>query len=274
MGLTDQIEVDRGGNRLIVVTSPRIISEIEEIVAEMDKPARQVMLEARIIEVSTNDAKKIRRRLGPAQRQGTVFVEGTYSSISGTFTDPTKLGNLQTVPNTPGSYDIFKFRNFTRLPFSFPAFLDLMIQNGSARVLASPKLATLNGKAATMLVGQRIPFVVSQTVFAGSAAAPTTSIQKEEVGIKLAVTPLINADGWITTNDRARGQFPSPASTARTQDLPVIANAPGVEPRYAMRDSSTVIIAGLLNTSRPPTRRACRCWATFPGWASSSATPP
>ena len=55
-GLSDQIQVDHSGNRLIIVTSPRIISEIEEVVAEIDKPARQVMLEARIVEVSTDDA--------------------------------------------------------------------------------------------------------------------------------------------------------------------------------------------------------------------------
>src|SRR5437879_4800522 len=43
-GLTDKIQVDRGGNRLIIVTSPRVIAEIQSIVAEMDRPARQVML--------------------------------------------------------------------------------------------------------------------------------------------------------------------------------------------------------------------------------------
>src|SRR5580765_9019432 len=42
-GITEKIQVDTGGNRLIIVTSPRVISEIQHIIAEMDKPARQVM---------------------------------------------------------------------------------------------------------------------------------------------------------------------------------------------------------------------------------------
>ena len=245
-GLTDQIEVDHGGNRLVIVTSPRIISEIQEVVAEIDKPARQVMLEARIVEVSTDDARKLGVDWDLLNRQGMVFVEGTYSSVAGTFTDPLKIGALQTPSNTPGSYDVWKLRNFTRLPQTFAGFIDLLVQNGSARVLASPKLATLNGKAATMLVGQRIPFVVSQTVFTGSAAAPTTSIQKEEVGIKLSITPLINADGWITTTITPEVSSVT-GYNGQYKDLPVISTRQA-STTVRMRDSSSVIIGGLLNT--------------------------
>ena len=247
-GLTDQIEVDRGGNRLIVVTSPRVISEIEEIVAQMDKPARQVMLEARIIEVSTSDAKKYGVDWDLLNRQGMVFVEGKYATISGSLTDPTKITNLQTPQNTPGRSDVFSLRTFSRLPMSFAAFLDLMITNGSARVLASPKLATLNGKAAKILVGQRIPFVISQTVFAGSAAAPTQSIQREEVGIKLSVTPLINADGWITTTIEPEVSSVT-GFNGQNKDLPVISTRQA-STTVRMRDSSSVIIGGLLNTEQ------------------------
>ncbi len=247
-GLTDQIEVDHGGNRLIIVTSPRIISEIEEVVAEIDKPARQVMIEARIVEVSTNDARKLGVDWDLLNRQGMVFVEGTYQSVSGTFTDPTQIGALQTPANTPGTYDVWNLRNFTRLPQTFSGFLDLMIHNGSARVLASPKLATLNGKEASMLVGQRIPFVVSGTVFAGGAASATQSVQKEEVGVKLAITPLINADGWITTTIRPEVSSVTGYNGAN-KDLPVISTRQA-STTVRMRDSSSVIIGGLLNTEQ------------------------
>jgi type IV pilus assembly protein PilQ len=247
-GLSDQIEVDHSGNRLIIVTSPRIISEIQEVVAEIDKPARQVMLEARIVEVSTDDAKKLGVDWDLLNRQGMVFVEGTYKTISGSLTDPIKITDLQTPHNTPGTNDVWALRNFSRLPLTFAGFIDLMIHNGSARVLASPKLATLNGKAATMLVGQRIPFEVSQTVFAGSAAAPTTSVQKEEVGIKLSVTPLINADGWITTTISPEVSSVT-GYNGQNNDLPVISTRQA-STTVRMRDSSSVIIGGLLNTEQ------------------------
>jgi len=53
------VQIDRGGNRLIVMTSPRVIAQVQEMVATLDQPARQVMLEARVVEVSTDDLKQL-----------------------------------------------------------------------------------------------------------------------------------------------------------------------------------------------------------------------
>lgn len=248
-GLTDQIEVDRGGNRLIVVTSPRIISEIENIVAEMDKPARQVMLEARIVEVSTDDAKKLGVDWDQLNRQGFIFVEGNYTSITGdNGENPDVLTDLQTFPNTPGTNDIFKLKNFTRLPKVFRFFLDMMIREGNARVLANPKLATLNGKEATMLVGQRIPYIVTGTTFAGGGAANTQSVQREEVGIKLSITPLINADGYITTVIRPEVSTVT-GFRGQNSDLPVVSTRQA-ETTVRLKDGNSVIIGGLLSEER------------------------
>src|SRR5262245_55450541 len=81
--LAADVQVDRGGNRLIVVTSPRVIAEIQAIVQRLDVPARQVMLEARVIEVSTDEAKKIGIDWDLLNRRGFVFAEGNYDSKAG-----------------------------------------------------------------------------------------------------------------------------------------------------------------------------------------------
>src|SRR5262245_22749936 len=117
-GISEKIQVDRGGNRLIIVTSPRVIAEIQRVVVEMDKPARQVMLEARVVEVSTDGLKKLGIDWDLLNRQGFTFVEGTYDSVNvGSGLSPggagTASGTLQAFPNTPGTYDIWKLGNFT-----------------------------------------------------------------------------------------------------------------------------------------------------------------
>ena len=262
-GLTDQIEVDHDGNRLIIVTSPRIISEINEVVEQLDRPARQVMLEARIVEVSTDDVRKLGVDWDQLNRQGFVFVEGNYTQIQGTLTNISGLQNGQMFPNTPGTHDIFHLNNFSRLPQVFNAFLDMLVTNGTAKVIANPKLATLNGREASMLVGQRIPYEVSQTVFAGGAAAPTTTIQKEEVGIKLAITPLINADGYITTTIR-----PEVSSVTGFQgpnaDLPIVATRQA-ETTVRLKDGTSVIIGGLLSEDRTVTDSRVPLLGDIPG---------
>src|SRR5262245_2876969 len=105
-GLAPEAQVDKSGNRLIVVTSPRVISEIEGVVAVMDVPVRQVMLEARIVEVSTDDFKRLGVDWDLLNRQGTVIVEGV--------SDPSKPDalpdELPFIPPTPGTNDAYKLR--------------------------------------------------------------------------------------------------------------------------------------------------------------------
>lgn len=242
--LSAQITVDKSGNRLIIVTSPRVISEIESIVAELDKPARQVMLEARIVEVSTDDVKKLGIDWDQLNRQGVLIVEGQSEN-----SPPGALPDLAPwFPSTPASPDLGKLRQFSRQAQYFKVFLDLLIHNGNARVLANPKVATLNGHQADMLVGQRIPFEVAGTVFAGNAASATVQVQREEVGIKLSITPLINADGYITTT--IKPEVSSVLSfTGRNGDLPVIATRQA-NTTVRLKDGGSVIIGGLLSEEK------------------------
>ena len=248
-GISEKIQVDTGGNRLIVVTSPRIIGEIQHVVAEMDKPARQVMLEARVVEVSTDGLKKLGIDWDLLNRQGMTFVEGTYDSVNvGNVLNGAGGATVKVFPNTPGTYDIWKLGNFTRLPMVFQSFVDLLIHDGNAKVLAQPKLVTLNGKEASMLAGQRIPYLVSQTVFAGGAAAPTQTVQIEEVGIKLAITPLINTDGYITVHIRPEVSTVT-GFRGVAGDLPVVATRQA-ETTVRLKDGSSVLIGGILDQEK------------------------
>src|SRR5262245_34364284 len=236
--LAADIQVDRGGNRLIVVTSPRVISEIQAIVGRLDVPARQVMLEARVVEVSTDDTKRLGIDWDLLNRQTFIIVERTPSpSAPGTLPD-----ELPFVKGFPRSNDI------TRQAKAVQAAIDLLIREGNARVLANPKIATLNGKEATMLIGQRIPFVVTGTTFVSGAAAQTQSIQREEVGIKLRITPLVNADGYITTDITPEV---SSVTDFRGQnaDLPVVSTRQA-STTVRLKDGNSVIIGGLLSEEK------------------------
>jgi len=56
--LTEQIQVDVSGNKLLVNASPKKIAEIEEVIREIDIPAIQIMLETRLIEVALDEEEK------------------------------------------------------------------------------------------------------------------------------------------------------------------------------------------------------------------------
>ncbi len=258
--LAADITIDAGGNRLIAVTSPRVIAEIREVVRVLDVPAKQVMLEARIVEVSTDDVKRLGIDWDQLTRQGFIFVEGNYDSSVGTGD---QITNTQVFPNTPGTNDIFKLKNFSRTAQVFRVALDLLIRDGNARVLANPKIATLNGREASILIGTRIPYTTTGTVFAGGAAAPTQRIEREEVGIKLRITPLINADGYITTQIS-----PEVSSVIGfrgvNNDLPVIATRQA-NTTVRLKDGNSVIIGGLLSEERTSTVSRIPILGSIPG---------
>jgi type IV pilus secretin PilQ/predicted competence protein len=249
--LTGDIQVDKSGNRLIIVTSPRVISEVEKVIEVMDQPVQQVMLEARIIEVSTDDLKVLGIDWDLLNRQGVLIVEGQPSTEPGEAAGSAPGAQPAKVPFLP--IDELT-RNWTRQARVFQATLDMLIRNGNGRVLANPRVATLNGREASMIVGQRIPYETQSTVFAGNAAAPTLSVQREEVGIKLKITPLINADGYITTTISPEVSSVI-AFVGRNNDLPVVSTRQ-TSTTVRLKDGNSVIIGGLLSeeTSRNVTK--------------------
>lgn len=258
-----EITVDKSGNRLVVVTSPRILSEIQSVIARLDVPARQVMLEARIVEVSTDALKRLGIDWDQIMSKGFLFVEGNYDSITRRGGGGGGIEGLKVFPNTPGTADIFKVKNFSREATFFSVQLDLLIRDGNARVLANPKLVTLNGREASMLVGSRIPYVITGTVFAGGGAAPTQTIQREEVGVKLKITPLINADGYITTTIA-----PEVSSvvgfTGENADLPIVSTRQATT-TVRLKDGDSVIIGGLLSEERTTTTSKVPILGDIPG---------
>jgi type IV pilus assembly protein PilQ len=245
--IASDITVDKGGNRLVVVTSPRVISQIQEIVGTMDVPARQVMLEARIVEVSTDAAQKLGIDWATLLRQPIVVQEGRPSgSVPGRGHLP---DSINWYGSTDGAKGLFKVHDdWWREGYAWETAIDLLIQDGNARVLANPKIATLNGHEASILIGSRIPYVTTGTVFAGGGAAPVQQIQREEVGIKLNITPLINADGFITTSIR-----PEVSSVVGFQgpnnDLPVVSTRQA-STTVRLKDGNSVIIGGLLSEEK------------------------
>ncbi|NOT32631.1 MAG: hypothetical protein HOP12_00500 [Candidatus Eisenbacteria bacterium] len=235
--LCKEIQIDKSGNRLIVKTSPRVISEINEVVRIMDVPAQQVMLEARIIEVSTDDLKTLGIDWDKLNRQTAVIVEGPIPGSTPPDVGPANLG-YQKIGEQ------IKYGPWNRQNDMFQIALDLLVRDGRARVLATPRIATLNGKEASMLIGRRIPYVVTGTVFAGGAAAPTQRVEKEEVGVKLRITPLINADGYITTTISPEVSSVT-GFVGQNNDLPIVSTRQATT-TVRLKDGDSVIIGGLL----------------------------
>ena len=261
------ITIDRAGNNILVNASPKKIDEIETIIKEVDKPAIQVMLEARLIEISLVDKEEMGIDWERLASTSIIFAE---SGVTQQLT-----GNLLTGSALPGyswaltDYDgdgisDFPFENiegqpygqmptemaFTResgiQPFgrqltAFDVTLDMLLKDNRANILTNSQVVTLNGHSATIDMVDEIPYLASSGGIGG-----TMQVLKEIVGIRLNILPTVNSDGYITTK-----VTPEVSSIQEwtAQGYPWTKKRQS-QTTIRVKDGETIVIAGLVTTEK------------------------
>ncbi|MBF0553830.1 MAG: type IV pilus secretin PilQ [Nitrospirae bacterium] len=187
--------VDKRTSSIIVVDIPRVMDNIDKMIRQLDKPPQQVLIEARIVEVSkgVNDSLGINwgilsydKSAASSGHTSGLGIGGTMGSLAGN----SYLGTLPTVLSSAGTDGIaLGFMNAAKT-----AGLDLKLQaleqTNEGKVLTNPRLLTLNLQKATISQGQSIPYPQMNAQGEISAAF-------KDVTIKIDVTPQITPDNSV-----------------------------------------------------------------------------
>jgi type II secretory pathway component GspD/PulD (secretin) len=233
--LTEKVQVDTAGNRLLIMASPKVTADIEEIVSQVDQPASQVLLEARLIEIATDDLDEYGIDWEQLSSFTTILAESPLVKDAQGQTDGTSRapnendfgGDLPDLDQLPEKYSFEKIEgfdnvfNFSRQLNAFDITLDFLMKRNKARVLAHAQLTTLNNREATILIGETLRFAVS--------SRENAIIVTDSVGIKLHITPTINTDGYITVKV-------NPEVSSITELVQ------GLYPRKKVRTASTTVL--------------------------------
>jgi len=260
--ITEKVEVDQGGNKLLIHTSPKSISEILEIIASVDVPVLQIMLEARIIEVTLSGDNRVGIDWSRLAQITTIVAENaapTLAQIGGslvpgmsqqTQTDGSVIEQYSALPNgrTPDNMyfqrmDPSNDIGFSRQLSAFDITLDMLLKNNEAEILANSSVVTLNGREAFIEMVDVIPYILSSGGVGGQV-----QVQREIVGIKLHVKPNVNSDGFITATV-------TPEISNFYDFVGPERNIPWVQRRIStttvrVPDGEPIIIAGLLAVDR------------------------
>ena len=255
---------DTKTNTLIVTDSLEGQLSTENLIAQMDQRPRQVLIETKIIEINANsglnygvqwDYQGIQRgRIGG--QQGTSLV-GTTSNPAAASSPvlPALDQNANTIVGAGAggrgtgvalaADRVFGALTLGRITNNFilNATLTAAASEGKAKILSEPKIATLNNQAANINVTTQIPYVTSNVA---STGVQTQTVSYVTTGIRLTVTPSINADGRITLLVNPDVSQPSATAAGSTQT-----GAPAVDSRNAtttvlVRDGETIVIGGLI----------------------------
>lgn len=228
--LTGKVDVqaDEDTNILIVRTSPQNLAAIQRIIEEMDKFRPQVLIRVLIAEVTLDK----RTEFG---------VEGFWSNKFSTG-EPDARQRFSTDFDMASS-------GFTYLLTGdeFEAKLRAFAEEGKLRVLATPRVLVLDNQTANITVGKLVPFITQSNQTANGNIINT--VQYQQIGIILRVTPHVNPDGLVTMI-----VHPEVSDLASESESVVIQqgvtartfNQNAADTTVAVKHGSTVILGGLI----------------------------
>ena len=233
------VTVDERTNNIIAFESGERLDELRRLVAQLDVPVRQVMIEARIVEAGVDFEKSLGVRWG-----GTLRNEGRWSAGG-----ITRSGGSEVAPGNLGApfVDLGVSGNTSGLGIAFitnNVLLDLeltaMEKTGNGEIISQPKVVTSDKETAKILKGTEIPYQES-------SSSGATSVSFKEASLSLEVTPQITPDNSVIMEVVVTKDEPDYMN--RVQDVPPIKKNE-VRAKVLVRDGETIVIGGVFSNTQ------------------------
>ena len=194
------VSFDERTNTLLINDTPQKIRELRDVIAVLDKPVQQVLIESRIVVATDNFTRELGAKFGASATR--TNPSGQTISAGGALTTPT--GGGASVPgglnvNLPsGSAGSSSF-GFALLGKNYALDLELSAAQleGRGEVVSSPRVITANQQEAVIRQGTEIGYVTFQNSTSGAAGSGTATVQFKDAVLELKVTPTITADNRV-----------------------------------------------------------------------------
>jgi general secretion pathway protein D len=241
------IQSSETNNALIITAPPSILESIETVVAELDVKRSQVMIEAIIVEVTDSFSNTLE------------ILWGTSPTLSGGVSSANLLGSTSSalaVSDNPGAALVQSglnwgfFRNG-----SLRSLLHAVASDNNNNVLSTPSIITIDNEEAEILVGSNVPFVTgSQTSAATTTNNPFRTIQREDIGITLKITPKVSKQRTITLAVEQEVESVREEQISAAQDL--ITDKRSIKTNVLVDDGTILVLGGLIEdrTTRNQTK--------------------
>lgn len=238
------ITVDERTNNIIAYQTQDRLDELRRIVAQLDIPVRQVMIEARIVEANVDYDKSLGVRWGGSiQNKGNWNTSGVSNGTGGSATIGTPGGT-----NTNSSFvDMGTAANTSGLGIAFitdNVLLDLeltaMEKTGNGEIVSQPKVVTSDKETAKILKGTEIPYQEA-------SSSGATSVSFKEASLSLEVTPQITPDNRIIMEVKVTKDEPDYLN--KLNDVPPIKKNE-VNAKVLVNDGETIVIGGVFSNTQ------------------------
>ncbi|EMS3617567.1 type IV pilus secretin PilQ [Neisseria gonorrhoeae] len=232
--------IDPATNTLIVTDTRSVIEKFRKLIDELDVPAQQVMIEARIVEAADGFSRDLGVKFGATGRkklknETSAFDWGVNSGFGGgnKWEAQTKI-NLP-VAAAANSISLVRAISSGALNLELSASESL----SKTKTLANPRVLTQNRKEAKIESGYEIPFTV--TTASGGGNSTNTELKKAVLG--LTVTPNITPDGQIIMTVKINKD--SPAQCASGSNTILCISTKSLNTQAMVENGGTLIVGGI-----------------------------
>lgn len=250
------IQAHKETNSLVINAPPAIYRNVQQAIEQLDIRRQQVLIEAIIAEVSVDNSREIGidwfAPIAGDSDDGLVGGSFTGNSLPNLAADDPLdvFGSLLSGGLNLGYLNFGAGNNGEQI-FKFGGLLKAIGTNGDNNILSTPSVVTLNHQEASLSVGQEVPFVTGQFSSTGNSDSngspnPFTTIQREDVGLSLTVTPHINEGGQIVV-DIAQEISSIDATSVSAVDL--VTKKRTLSTSVMIPDNSILVLGGLIDDS-------------------------
>jgi type II secretory pathway component GspD/PulD (secretin) len=243
------IKIHEPSKTIVVEDIPENIQKIETIISYWDTMPRQVLIEAKILEIKLTDDMQ----LGVDWSQ----ILGDVQISTAGFSDAT-LPTTAPVSPVPAEAGLGVFANMITsvgTAHQFAAAIDALQSKTNVNSLSTPKVLAIHAKPAKVQVGGQQGYRVTTT----NLGVATETIEFIDTGIVLELVPYIDNDGNVLLNVK-----PSITSAVLEAGIPVT-NTTEVSTWMMTKSGQTILIGGLIQDSRTKTKEAIPCLGDIPG---------
>jgi type IV pilus assembly protein PilQ len=240
-------------NQLFVTDIPSKLEEIQALIARIDIPSRQVMIEARIVEANDDFGRALGVKLGTLSNSAFHLGGNAYAGVGGNYnavatetgqttstTFPLTDGQFVNLPAATGAFSTgASAATFALSLFSSSAsrFLNLELsaleEDGSGRIISSPRVITADQVQAVVEAGEELPY--QQATSSGA-----TSVAFQKAQIRLQVTPQITPEGNVILDVDVNKD-----SVGRTTSAGFAIDTKHVKTTALVENGGTVVLGGL-----------------------------
>jgi general secretion pathway protein D len=255
-------------NALIITAPPKIMKSLMEVIDKIDIRRAQVQVEAIIVEIDVNKSSNLGVQWllfgrGDTVPAGVVNLPGSGTSIvdlaalalsGGTVGSSTTTPGVPGVPaissSTVGTGATIGVGRLASTGVSFAALVQALRSDGSSNIISTPSLITMNNEQAEVKVTQEIPLITGSfantTAQVSGTSSPFQTIQREEVGTILKVTPHINEGNSVQLKIEQEDSSPG---AKLTDSADISTNKRSIKTTVLIEDGGIIVLGGLISDS-------------------------